>query len=167
MRRFIQRLYDWLIEIFSTEEPPLSRDNTRLQNMIQDHEGLRLSLYKCSAGKLTIGVGRNIEDRGIRHDEAELMLKNDIAEAIEECGRFDWFAKLNEARQDAIVDMMFNLGLTRFAGFRKTIAHLEAEEYELAAEEMLRSRWAEQVGRRAQYVSEIIRLGHYPEQSSG
>ena len=50
----------------------------RLKDMLIRHEGLKLKPYLCTAGKLTIGVGRNIQDRGITYQEAMMLLENDI-----------------------------------------------------------------------------------------
>ena len=81
-------------------------------------EGVGLTLYKCSAGKNTIGVGRNIDDRGITEDESDYLLSNDIDLCIEELkGVFPWFDSLSDARQRVLVNMCFNLGLSRLMGF--------------------------------------------------
>ena len=87
-------------------------------------EGLRLDLYECSEGKLTIGVGRNIEDRGISEDEASLMLANDLTSSIKEAQSFPWFNELTDARKRVIVNMIFNIGLSRFKQFKKTIQYI-------------------------------------------
>ena len=118
------------------------------EELIRD-EGLRLSLYPDSVGKWTIGVGRNIEDRGIHADEAILMLKNDIIDARESAEKFEWYHELSDDRKKVIINMIFNLGETKFRQFKKMIAALEREDYESAADEMLDSRWAYQVGPRA------------------
>ena len=121
-----------------------------ISQMISRHEGLRLDLYKCPADKWTIGYGRNLEDNGIREDEALLMLNNDIDQVLHECQRaFDWFDRLDNPRQDVVLDMVFNLGLTRFRGFKKMIRALSDGDYITAAEEMMDSRWAKQVKTRA------------------
>lgn len=114
------------------------------------HEGKKLRLYKCSADKWTIGVGRNIEDRGISESEALFMLDNDINRVVDECNQFLWFHHLSDIRKRIIIDMVFNLGLSRFRGFKKMIACLEYANYIGAANEMLDSKWArEDVGVRA------------------
>ena len=131
--------------------------------MISRHEGLRLDLYKCPADKWTIGYGRNLEDNGIREDEALLMLNNDIDQVLHECQRaFDWFDRLDNPRQDVVLDMVFNLGLTRFRGFKKMIRALSDGDYITAAEEMMDSRWAKQVKTRAITLRQIMITGEYP-----
>lgn len=127
--------------------------------MIKRHEGFRRFPYRCTAGKLTIGYGRNLEDVGISEDEAEMLLLNDVERCWEQLSQFDWFHDLNEARQWALVDMLYNLGFSRFMGFKKMLAALERRDYESAAAEMLDSKWARQVGNRAIELAEIMRSG--------
>ena len=135
-----------------------------ISQMISRHEGLRLDLYKCPADKWTIGYGRNLEDNGIREDEALLMLNNDIDQVLHECQRaFDWFDRLDNPRQDVVLDMVFNLGLTRFRGFKKMIRALSDGDYITAAEEMMDSRWAKQVKTRAITLRQIMITGEYPD----
>jgi len=114
--------------------------------------------YLDSVGVQTIGYGHSLE-QGISPAIAEALLTEDVTDAIKDCYKFDWFPKLNDARQVVICSMIFNLGLTRFNGFKKTIAYIELEEYENAAEEMLDSKWADQVGSRAIRLSVIMRTG--------
>lgn len=133
-----------------------------LSNQLKRHEGLRLKPYKCTAGKITIGYGRNLEDKGISVSEAELMLSNDIREfesSLEKRLPVYSSSKLNQARKDALTNMAFNLGIDGLLKFKNMIAALEAEYYTLAASEMLDSRWAKQVGPRAIELAEQIRTG--------
>lgn len=121
-------------------------------------EGLRLKPYRCSAGKLTIGYGRNLDANGISKVEAEFLLDNDIKEAENACVHtFPWFAELTESRQDVIVNMCFNLGLKGLLGFKKFLKAVELGNYETAAHEMMDSDWAEQVGARALRLARIMR----------
>ena len=134
-----------------------------LVEMIKRHEGFRQFPYKCSAGKLTIGFGRNLADNGIGYDEALILLCNDIDSAISDFyglfGPSTTVADLPQPVYKALVDMMFNLGLTRFKGFKKMIAAVEAENWNLAADEMLDSKWSTQVGQRAIELAEMMRSG--------
>ncbi len=127
--------------------------------LIKKHEGLRLKPYRCSNQKLTIGYGRNLQDNGITLEEAETMLQHDIGTVIKEAQSLPFFASLNEPRKAVIVDMIFNLGFPRFGMFKKMIAAIEKEHWHIAADEMLNSRWARQVGKRANTLSEMMRLG--------
>ena len=131
-----------------------------LKEMLMRHEGLRLKPYRCSAGKLTIGYGRNLEDRGITNAEAEYLLTNDINDAIAECrDSFPWWKGLTNNRKMVVVNMVFNLGLNTFKKFKKTIQYIESEAYTTAAVEMLDSRWAEQVGARADELAKLMKEG--------
>jgi lysozyme len=86
-------------------------DMTALEDQLIDHEGLELKPYQCTADKLTIGVGRNIEDRGITEDEARYLLKNDIKIVEDELlEKKPVVAGLDAVRQRVLVDMGFNLG---------------------------------------------------------
>ncbi len=134
----------------------------KLTDMLVDHEGMRRKPYRCTAGKLTIGVGRNLDDRGISSDEAMYMLANDIRDSRRELSAaFPWFDKLDEVRQAVLIDMCVNLGLSRLQGFRNTLALIGVGKYEAAAQEMLNSKWAEQVGRRAQRLSRMMATGRW------
>lgn len=125
-----------------------------------DHEGLKLKPYTCSAGKLTIGVGRNIEDRGISEEEAMMMLQNDIIACRKECySNFIWYGEMDELRQEVILEMCFNLGITRLKSFKKMLKACELKNYTLASQEMLTSLWARQVGNRAKTLAKIMEKG--------
>lgn len=132
-----------------------------LISMLKRHEGLRLKPYHCSAGKLSIGFGRNLDDMGISEDEALYLLQNDIDACYSELNVFHWFQELDQVRQEALVDMLFNLGLPRFLSFKKMIARLIAKEYSQAAEEIVNSLYARQVGDRANELAYMIERGEY------
>lgn len=130
-----------------------------LKERIKLHEGLELKPYRCSAGRLTIGWGRNLQDKGITETEADALLEHDICEARAAADRFKWFWLLNEARQGVVVEMIFNLGLPNFLRFQKAVQALRDSDFEGAADEMLDSLWAAQVGSRATTLAEIMRSG--------
>ena len=130
--------------------------------LIKRHEGLRLKPYKDTEGVLTVGYGHNLE-REITEIEAERLLKIDLQMAETDCNKFHWYHALDEVRQGVILNMVFNLGLTRFSGFKKTIGFIENGQYFMAATEMLDSKWAKQVGRRAVDLSYMMRTGTWYE----
>ena len=137
---------------------------SELTEMLRKHEGVRDKVYLCSASYETIGVGRNISEDGLglSDDEIDYLLNNDIKRVREELTEeYYWFAGLNDARQDAMIDLSFNLGQTRLRGFVKALEAMSREEFENAADEFMDSRWSEQVGDRAVEVTEIIRTGEY------
>ena len=123
-------------------------------------EGWRLQPYTDTVGKTTIGCGRNLDDVGISDAEATFLLDNDMRRVWAELrGFFPDVLAMSEPRQRALANMLFNLGLTRFAGFKRMLAALLAGDYARAADEALDSRWARQVGQRAVRIAEMIREG--------
>jgi lysozyme len=135
-----------------------ARDIVRAQLRID--ENTRAKPYRDSQGILSIGVGRNLEDKGLRPDEIALMLDNDIAEAEADCMvLFDGYERLSAARQAVLLNMAFNLGRTRLAGFQRFRRAVGVRDYEGAAYEMLDSAWAKQVGMRAIRLSNQMREG--------
>ena len=136
----------------------------QLREMLRRHEGVRNFVYLCSEGYETIGVGRNIADSGLglSEDEVDYLLDNDIKRVKTELSdEYFWFGALNEARQEAMIDLSFNLGQTRLRGFKKALDAMSTEDFDRAADEFMDSRWSEQVGHRATEVTEMIRTGEY------
>ena len=134
---------------------------SKLLEQLKRQEGYSTKLYSCSAGKLTIGWGHNIEDLGISGAVAELMLSEDVAVAYDAAMTMDYWDSLNPARQDCITNMIFNLGLPRFMGFKNMNAALFLGDYEMAADEMENSKWYTQVGDRGRELEAQMRNGEY------
>jgi lysozyme len=135
---------------------------TSLEDQLIDHEGLELKPYQCTADKLTIGVGRNIEDRGITEDEARYLLKNDIKIVEDELlEKKPVVAGLDAVRQRVLVDMGFNLGIPTLMKFQNMWAAIEDEDFQTAADEAMDSRWAKQVGRRAERLCQAMATGEW------
>jgi lysozyme len=119
-----------------------------------------LAPYQDSAGKLTIGYGRNLDDNGISEKEAEILLEHDLAAASQDIvSVFPEFETYSESRKTALADMMFNLGRPRLLGFTNMISAVKSGDWKLAGAEMLDSRWATQVGPRARKLAESVRTG--------
>lgn len=134
-----------------------------LEAMLLRHEGLRLKPYRDTVGKLTVGVGRNLDDVGISREEALLLLRTDIArvEAALDA-HLPWRAALDPVRGRVLVDMAFNLGVPGLLTFGAVLAAVRAGAWAEAADAMLRSRWARQVGRRAQELAVMMHTGRDP-----
>lgn len=133
-----------------------------LKRMTKEFEGCRLKPYKCTAGKLTIGFGRNLDDVGISQAEANMMFEADFARAESDarkiCMEFGINAEdLIEQRFYVLVDMCFNLGYNRLRSFKKFLTALKKGLYDDAAKEMLDSLWAKQVGNRATKLAALMR----------
>lgn len=123
-------------------------------------EGVRLRPYLDTVGKLTIGVGRNLDDVGITQVEAAHMLDGDIQRTASELDtQLRWWRNLDETRQRVILNMAFNLGVSGLLKFKNTLAAMQAGKYADAAEGMLKSKWAEQVGQRAVRLANMMRGG--------
>lgn len=137
----------------------------KVVEILRRHEGVRSHAYKCSAGYVTIGVGRNIDQDGglgLSDDEVDYLLSNDVDRCLKElAATFDWFKQLDEARRDAMVNLVFNLGMPRLKQFQKALAAMAIADWSTAADEFLDSRWATQVGARAIEVTSMIRTGEY------
>jgi len=141
------------------------------KELVRD-ESLRLKPYldccgkawfNCTCvekGKLTIGVGRNLDDVGITQEEAKHLLEGDIRTA-ENClnAAYPWTQSLGDTRRRVLVNMMFNMGLPVFSQFKRTLAHVQAGRWEEAAVEMLSSDWSQHVGDRALRLAEMMRTG--------
>lgn len=142
-------------------------DLLRTRKLITRHESKEPHAYRDSRNILTIGVGRNIQKGsgpGLRESEIELMLDNDIREAIEELQRFvPAFSGLDDVRQAVLVDMRHNLGLAGFLGFKEMLKAVEAQDYRTAASEMIRSVWAVQVKDRATRLARMMQYGQWPD----
>jgi lysozyme len=112
-------------------------------------------------GKLTIGYGRNLEDVGISKLESEVLIDHDLYQAELNAGKaFEWFQPLSELRQRAITELIFNMGLTAFRGFRQTILAIKVRQYRVASEHLLDSQWKGQVGEtRSSRIARYLRDG--------
>jgi lysozyme len=127
---------------------------------LERDEGLKRFPYRDTVGKLTIGIGRNLDDNGISEDEAKMLLRNDVADILAalRTNIVGW-SELGEARQRALANMGYNMGWPRLSLFLKMRVAIAEGDFDLAASEALNSRWAKQVGARAQRVAALLRLG--------
>lgn len=139
-------------------------DRKRLVDQLQVHEGVRLRPYKDTVGKLTIGIGRNLTDKGLSASESVYLCNNDIDEALNEAAKYGFFDALDPIRQNACVELMFNLGADKFSGFRKFILAMTARDYNTAEQELLASAWTGQVGPyRSGRIRDMIAYGEWPK----
>ena len=134
----------------------------RLKKLTKEFEGCRLKPYKCPAGKLTIGYGRNLDDVGISQAEADMMFERDFAKAEADvrkiCEEFGIDVNnLIEQRFYVLTDMCFNLGYGGLKKFKGMLTALKNGLYDDAANAMLDSLWAKQVGNRATKLAALMR----------
>lgn len=141
----------------------MSTHRDQLKRLLTEDEGVRAFPYEDSVGKLSIGIGRNLEDRGLRPDEIQYLFENDLAEAERELATQPWSSGHGIVRHAVLVNMLFNLGLSRLLGFKKMIAALGRKDYDAAATEMLDSKWAKQVGKRAIRLAQMMRVDEWPK----
>lgn len=126
---------------------------------IRGHEGLRLKAYKCTSGKTTIGYGRNLDDKGVTFEEAETLLDHDVGNCIVELAKRTYWHRLSDRRKAALIDLCFCVGVHGYCKFVKMEAALEEGDYFEAAEQIIDSRFAEQTGRRAVDLANMLREG--------
>ena len=135
----------------------------RLEALLRLHEGERLKPYTDTTGHLTIGVGRHLTDMGITAAESEMLLRTDVARTREAvCRAWPWVEQLDPVRQAVVLDMAFNLGVKGLKQFKRTLALLQKGRWEAAADAMLDSLWAKQVGQRAVRLAQMVRTMNWP-----
>lgn len=174
-------MIEWLKKLFGkTEQLEVEMDMLDMAEMITRlklHEGCSLTPYKCPAGKLTIGIGRNVEDNpltaeelrvvgdwkhGITREAAHYLCRNDIERCIADLKKYlKWFEGLDKERKYALIDLCFNLGINKLLTFKKTLASIACGNYRTAAEQLLQSKYASQVGKRAKRIAILIETGRW------
>lgn len=142
----------------------MSLDVATLMAELKRDEGVRLKPYRDTVGKLTIGAGRNLDDKGISAVEATILLANDIEEV---CAALDaelpWWRDLDGVRQRVLANMCFNVGIQKLLTFANTLAAVKAGDYLRASQAMMASKWARQVGPRAIRLATMMRDGTVTE----
>ncbi len=136
----------------------LKRDEAFRSKPYDDKTGRELKPGDTLVGQLTVGWGRNLSDSGITETEAAILLEHDIRRSLADLDRaLPWWRTLSGPQQRGLINMSFNLGLTRLLGFKRMLAALQAGNGKLASEEALSSKWAAQVGARARRVAALYR----------
>jgi lysozyme len=129
-------------------------------DILKYQEGFSPKLYKCTAGKWTIGYGYNIEDNGLPEDICRTLLVREIVNVVRGLREnLDWYEELDDARKKALISMAYQLGVRGLLGFKNMLKALKEKNYELAYVEALDSRWAKQTPRRARSVAMVLRTG--------
>ena len=134
----------------------------KLKALLELQEGVRKKVYPDSRGIKTVGIGRNLESVGLRPAEIDFLYQNDRHDAEAELEKYQWYGTLDDVRKAALIDMMFNLGASRFGQFHATHLALLRRQWDLAATQMMKSLWAGQVGQRAITLATRIRTGDWP-----
>lgn len=136
----------------------------QLERELTLDEGKKNKVYKCSAGKNTIGIGRNLDDVGLSDEEISFLLRNDISRVCADLDReLPWWRQLSEARQRVLANMCFNMGIGNekagLLSFKNTLAAVREGRFKDAAAGMLASKWASQVGARAERLAQMMEVG--------
>ena len=128
-----------------------------LIEQIKKHEGFRSTVYQCTEGYDTIGYGFAVKDLYLSEEVCDIILIEKIAELkLNITKKFEWFEHSPNVIQNAVINMCYQMGISGFSKFKKTIYYLETEQYDEAATECLDSLWAKQTPNRAKEVSEAI-----------
>lgn len=130
--------------------------------LIKYHEKYRRFPYRCTAGKLTIGYGWNLDDNGITVEQATYILDQQVRAVRVTLSAEPYWINLGAVRQAVLTDMLFNLGWPKFALFKRMRAALGEHAYSRAADEMVNSNWYKQVGTRSKRLVGMMRSGQWP-----
>jgi lysozyme len=134
----------------------------RVVSLIRFEESYRRFPYRCTAGKLTVGIGRNLDDKGVSLDEARYLCVNDIFEVESALTKaFKWFVYLDAVRRGVLISMGFQMGVPGLLKFVRTLGAVGRGDYDFAAKCMLESEWAKQTQARALRASEMMRTGEW------
>ena len=132
----------------------------KLKHSLIAHEGYEKFPYIDSVGKMTIGIGYNISDRGMTDEWINTQYLEDVTYFYSKWNEFPWFAKLNEARQIVLIDFSF-MGWQKVLEFKGLFKALALDDYEQASKEMLHSEWADQVKNRSTQLAQGMLSGEY------
>lgn len=139
----------------------------QVARLLEKEEGNVLHVYTDHLGYLTLGVGRLVDVRkggGISKEESRYLLNNDMDKFHIECGhRFPWFCDLDQARQQVIVCMAFQLGTDGVAKFSNMISCIKRKDFMKAAQEMIDSKWNEDTPQRCARMASIMIRGEWHE----
>lgn len=134
-------------------------------------EGMSRTVYYCPAGKLTVGVGHNLEanpamsiikkklklGENVSMDIIRTLFKNDVSEVITSLdNRLPWFKDLSPARQYVLISMGFNMGVPGLMKFKNTLGCLQRGDIKGCCYGMRSSRWYRQVGNRGPKLIRIM-----------
>lgn len=137
-------------------------DYARLKRQLETDELRSKKIYTDTVGKVSGGIGRNLTDRGFSDDEIDLMYANDIKMAERDARSLvPGFDRLDDVRQEIVVNLSFNMGYNRLSGFKKFLAAINSSDFNEAADELKDSKWYGQVGQRAVRLVNAMRSGKW------
>ena len=132
-------------------------DHKKLKKMLIEHEGIKYAPYKCTAGKTTIGIGHNLDDKGISKAVVDLLYNEDVAEVESDLKAiFDDFYTLPEQIQLVLTDMRFQLGYQGFRSFKRMILAVKNRNWPEMFLQMKNSDWHRQTPKRANDLLKMV-----------
>ena len=135
-------------------------DMVRLKRELERDEGTRTEIYSDSLGIPSIGIGHNLRNKPLSQHVIDMIYAEDIEDVIQELDKhLPWYISLSENRQRVLANMCFNLGINGLLGFKNTLSALQSGAWEQAAQGMLSSKWARQVGQRAVRLAQMVQEG--------
>lgn len=134
-------------------------DLTKLSNQLIKHEGLKQFPYRDTIGKLTIGVGHNLDDKGLTQAQIRSILIDDLTDTVNFLNfKLPWLKDLDDVRQRAVANMTFDL-MGKILDFKHMLAALQAKDWIKASDELLNSTFAKQTGQRARDLAKMLLTG--------
>lgn len=134
-------------------------DLTKLSNQLIKHEGLKQFPYRDTVGKLTIGVGHNLDDKGLTQAQIRSILIDDLTDTVNFLNfKLPWLKDLDDVRQRAVANMTFDL-MGKILDFKHMLAALQAKDWIKASDELLNSTFAKQTGQRARDLAKMLLTG--------
>lgn len=139
----------------------------KLEELIRLNEKEKLFPYKDTVGKLTIGIGHNLTDKGISRAVSAMIFQEDLDEAKSTLFKaFPWVTKLDEVRYAALVDMTFNMGINSLKKFVTSMPFIRDGNYKQAAITLRKSLWYRQTESRGVKITKMIETGEWPDGQS-
>lgn len=135
----------------------------KLESELSLEEGKNLKMYLDSLKIPTIGIGHNLRDKPISERACRVIFEDDVNDAIADLDKYlPWWRNEDDVRQNALIDLCFNLGIESLLGFKNTLQAWQEHRYEDACQGLGASLWATQVGRRAQRIQQMVKTGEWP-----
>jgi len=137
-------------------------NSARLKQQLETDELRSKKIYTDTVGKVSGGIGRNLTDRGFSDDEIDLIYANDVRMAEKDARSLvPGFDRLDDVRQEVLINCSFNLGYSRLSGFKKFLAAINSSDFDEAADELKDSKWYGQIGQRGVRLVNAMRSGKW------
>ena len=147
-----------------------------LFEVLKFEEGYRSSVYYCSTGYPTIGIGTKLGPKNaplsnytmvVTEYAAKALLDDEVKKIRNELVKCRWYIELNSDRQVIIKSMAYQMGVTGVFKFKKMIAALERGDYAESSRQALDSKRARQTVTRAERHAAVLLTGNLMETYEG